>query len=54
MYAYAAWNVDAFHLSGREPASVDLSANEEGLGRELFAAFRRGVSSATEGASVIL
>jgi phosphogluconate dehydratase len=41
-------------LSGRTPAPVDLSANEEGLGRELFAAFRRGVTAATDGASAIL
>jgi phosphogluconate dehydratase len=41
-------------LSGRSPAPVDLCANEEGLGRELFAAFRRGVTAATDGASAIL
>jgi phosphogluconate dehydratase len=41
-------------LSARTPAPVDLSANEEGLGRDLFALFRRNVGPATEGAAAVL
>ena len=41
-------------LSGRAPPPVDLSANEEGLGRDLFALFRRTVGAATAGAAAIL
>jgi phosphogluconate dehydratase len=41
-------------LSAREPATADLSANEHGIGRELFAAFRRNVSPAAEGAAVVV
>ncbi len=41
-------------LSGRAPAAVDLSDNEEGLGRDLFALFRRHVGAATEGAAAVL
>lgn len=37
---------------GRAPARADLSANEHGLGRELFAAFRARVGTADTGASV--
>jgi hypothetical protein len=33
---------------------VDLSANEDGLGRDLFRLFRQGVGAATEGASVVV
>ncbi len=35
----------------RTPVTEDLTANEFGLGRELFAAFRRHVGPATQGAS---
>ena len=38
----------------RTPVSADLSGNEHGLGRELFAAFRRNVGSADTGAALIL
>ncbi len=38
----------------RAPATPDLSANDHGLGRELFAAFRRNVGPATSGASVVV
>ncbi|MEX5726712.1 phosphogluconate dehydratase [Rhodovulum iodosum] len=38
----------------RAPASPDLSANETGLGRDLFAAFRAHVRPATEGAGVVV
>jgi phosphogluconate dehydratase len=36
----------------REPAQADLSASHFGTGRELFAAFRNGVSTADTGASI--
>ncbi len=39
-------------FEAREAATADLSANEYGLGRELFAPFRAAVGSASEGASV--
>jgi phosphogluconate dehydratase len=38
----------------REPAQYDPSRSSEGLGRELFAAFRAHVSPATEGAAVVV
>jgi len=38
----------------RAPVVADLSANEHGIGRELFAAFRRNVGPATEGAAVVI
>ena len=41
-------------LTGRVPDPVDLSANEDGVGRDLFAVFRRSVGAATEGASALL
>ncbi|MFA7434271.1 MAG: dihydroxy-acid dehydratase [Gemmobacter sp.] len=41
-------------LHDRPPVMPDLSANAEGIGRELFAAFRAHVGPATTGASVIL
>ena len=37
----------------RAPATADLTANETGLGRELFANFRRMVGSAETGASAL-
>ena len=37
----------------RTPVIADLSDNEFGIGRELFAAFRRNVGAATEGAAAI-
>ncbi len=40
-------------LAAREPARPDLSANDFGMGRELFAGFRRLVNGPAEGASVI-
>ncbi|MEP2715716.1 phosphogluconate dehydratase [Pseudophaeobacter sp.] len=36
----------------REPATADLSSYQQGMGREMFAMFRRTVSSADTGASV--
>lgn len=41
-------------LAGRRPEPPDLSENDEGLGRDLFAVFRRNVGAATDGAAVVL
>jgi len=38
----------------RPPVTADLSANEHGIGRELFASFRRNVGSADTGAALVL
>ena len=45
--------VDADEFAARKPAVVDLSDNEFGMGRELFAPFRRNVGPADQGASVL-
>ena len=45
--------VDAAEFAAREMAQADLSANEFGLGRELFASFRRIAGPADHGASVL-
>ena len=44
--------VDAAEFDARTPVIIDLSDNEFGMGRELFAAFRRNVGHAENGASV--
>ncbi len=44
--------VDAAEFDARTPVVIDLSDNEFGMGRELFAAFRRNVGHAENGASV--
>ncbi|HEX2019299.1 MAG TPA: dihydroxy-acid dehydratase, partial [Aurantimonas sp.] len=44
--------VDAAELDARTPEMPDLSGNEFGMGRELFAAFRATVGTADQGASV--
>ena len=44
--------VAAAEFEAREPVQPDLSANEYGLGRELFAPFRASVGTADHGASV--
>ena len=44
--------VDTAEFDARPLAEADLSANEFGLGRELFAVFRRAVGPADRGASV--
>jgi phosphogluconate dehydratase len=44
--------VPAEELAKRVPATLDLSANEWGMGRELFAPFRRAVGAADHGASI--
>jgi phosphogluconate dehydratase len=41
-------------FDSRAPVTADLSANEHGIGRELFAAFRRHVGSADTGAALVL
>ena len=41
-------------LTARVAEPVDLSANEDGIGRELFALFRRAVGSAATGAGVVV
>ncbi len=41
-------------FASRTPVTADLSANEHGIGRELFAAFRRNVGSADTGAALVL
>ncbi len=41
-------------FEARAPVEADLSGNEHGLGRELFAAFRAQVSSADTGAAVVI
>ncbi|HWT56536.1 MAG TPA: phosphogluconate dehydratase [Rhizobium sp.] len=46
--------VDAADMAEREPVTVDLSDNEFGMGRELFAPFRRAVGPSDQGASVLL
>jgi phosphogluconate dehydratase len=40
-------------LARREPATADLSENEMGLGRELFAMMRRHVGASEAGASFL-
>ncbi|KDR91104.1 dihydroxy-acid dehydratase, partial [Agrobacterium tumefaciens] len=45
--------VSAAELAKREPARADLSGNEWGMGRELFAPFRRNAGPADQGASVL-
>lgn len=44
-------NVDA-DLKARQPREHDLSANELGMGRELFSVFRKQVGAAEAGASI--
>jgi len=41
-------------LEARVAAEADLSGNEHGCGRELFAAFRRHVGAAADGAAVVV
>lgn len=41
-------------FEARTPVTADLTKNAHGLGRELFAAFRRNVGPATEGAAVVV
>ncbi len=41
-------------FESRAPVEVDLSANESGLGRELFAAFRHHCGHASDGAALVV
>jgi phosphogluconate dehydratase len=41
-------------FDSRSPVMVDLSANEHGIGRELFAAFRRHAGPADTGAALVV
>jgi phosphogluconate dehydratase len=45
--------VPAAEFEAREPVEADLSANEWGIGRELFARLRENAGPADEGASVL-
>lgn len=45
--------VDAADMAEREPVTIDLSDNEFGMGRELFAPFRKAVGPSDQGASVL-
>jgi phosphogluconate dehydratase len=45
--------VDAAEFDARLPVEADLSANEYGMGRELFAVFRRNAGAADQGGSVL-
>ncbi len=45
--------LDRATLMARSPAAADLSANQTGLGRELFHNFRSNVNGAESGASVL-
>jgi phosphogluconate dehydratase len=44
--------VDPAEWAARTPATADLSANQHGVGRELFAVFRDAVGTADAGASI--
>ncbi len=44
----------AVDFDSRVPVTADLSENEHGIGRELFAAFRRNVGSADTGAALVV
>ena len=46
--------VDAAEFAARAPAEADLSDSHEGIGRELFAAFRKNVGPAGTGAAVVV
>ncbi len=46
--------VDGEEFAAREPAQADLASCQEGVGREMFAAFRRSVGAAGDGAAVIV
>ncbi|GMU42439.1 MAG: phosphogluconate dehydratase [Xanthomonadales bacterium] len=46
--------VDAAEWAARVPAAIDVSANQHGLGRELFAHMRAVASTAEEGGSAVL
>jgi phosphogluconate dehydratase len=45
--------VDAKEFDARLPVEADLSGNEFGMGRELFAVFRQNAGAADQGGSVL-
>ena len=45
--------VDPAEWAARAPATADLSANDHGIGRDLFARLRRGMGGAETGASLL-
>ena len=45
--------VPAAEFAARHPEPVDLSSNQHGLGRELFAVFRANASGAEQGAVIL-
>jgi phosphogluconate dehydratase len=45
--------VDPAEWAARVPATADLSANDHGIGRDLFARLRRGMGGAETGASLL-
>lgn len=46
--------VDAAEFVARDPATADLSENAEGIGREMFAAFRANCGTADTGAALVV
>ena len=44
--------VDPAQFASRSPSTADLSANDVGVGRELFSVFRQAVGRADAGAAV--
>ena len=47
-------DVLADDFDSRAPVTADLSANETGLGRELFAAFRQNCCPASDGGALVV
>lgn len=45
---------DADEFAARAPETADLAASHEGIGRELFAAFRARVGTAETGGAVVV
>jgi phosphogluconate dehydratase len=45
--------VDPVEWAAREPVTADLTANDHGIGRDLFARLRRGIGGAESGASLL-
>jgi len=47
-------STSALDFAGREAVVADLSANQHGIGRELFEVFRRNVGTSETGAGVVV
>ena len=45
--------VEPGEWAARAPATADLTGNDHGIGRELFARLRRGIGRAETGASLL-